>query len=53
MGKEVKTMNYEKPSVALVASAVEAVKSQTTKDVDPFPDNIHMFVTVAAYEADE
>ena len=45
-------MNYEKPNIALAASAVEAVKGDQTKHSDPYPDN-NMFVTSGAYQADE
>lgn len=43
-------MNYEKPNVALVASAVEAVKS-SQKDLNDIVDQLRS--TVSAYEADE
>lgn len=46
-------MNYEKPNITLVASAAEAVTSQTHKDDVLVPDSSQMFVTSAAYEADE
>ena len=44
-------MNYEKPNVALVASAVEAVKGEG-KDDSPLQDAVHT-VTMSAYQADE
>jgi hypothetical protein len=44
-------MNYEKPNVALVASAVEAVKSQNKNDT-PIVDALG-FDTPSAYQADE
>jgi len=37
-------MKYNKPHIALAASAVEAVKGDQTKHSDPLPDN-NMFVT--------
>jgi len=49
-GKEEKYMNYEKPHVALVASAIETIKT-SSKGQDPNPDS--QFVTEPAYEADE
>ena len=44
-------MNYEKPNVALVASAVEAVKGQNKTD-SPVLDG-HFGDTMGAYESDE
>ena len=43
-------MKYEKPNVALVASAVEAVKGGPPKDSDQIDSTQ---TTVNAYEADE
>jgi hypothetical protein len=43
-------MNYEKPHIALVASAIETIKT-SSKGQDPNPDS--QFVTEPAYEADE
>jgi hypothetical protein len=44
-------MAYEKPTIALVASAIEAVQGTTQKTSPPvdFPG----MVTVSAYQADE
>lgn len=43
-------MKYEKPNLALVASAVEAIKGGPPKDSDQIDTNQS---TVNAYEADE
>lgn len=51
-GKEVKYMKYEKPNIALIASAVEAVKGDQTKHADPTID-CPLFVTSGAYQSDE
>ncbi len=50
-GKEVKIMNYEKPNVALVASAAEAVKGSGKN----FPQEVDqpLGTTISAYESDE
>ncbi len=45
-------MNYEKPRFTLVASAIEAVKGNPTKETDPFFDCVG-FQTQNAYQADE
>jgi len=44
-------MNYQKPNIALVASAVEAVQGTTAKD--DFSSDGPQEVSDAAYEADE
>lgn len=45
-------MNYEKPELALIASAVQAVKGDPTKDMtDTFDGN--GWSTPGAYQADE
>jgi hypothetical protein len=51
--KEVKTMKYVRPEVAVLASAIAAIHG--TKNVDSIPDmfpdtRVH---SLAAYEADE
>jgi hypothetical protein len=45
-------MKYEKPNIALIASAVEAVKGDQTKHADPTID-CPLFVTSGAYQSDE
>jgi len=54
-GKEVKKMKYAKPEVAVLASAIHAVKGQMSKSIDPPPDftTSTTWHTPAAYEADE
>jgi hypothetical protein len=44
-------MNYEKPNVALVASAIEAIKNDGKEDPVQ-PDNA-LVSTIGAYQADE
>ena len=44
-------MNYEKPNVALVSSAVQAVKGTQAKDDTPIDGSV--LVSDAAYESDE
>lgn len=49
--KEVKIMKYEKPEIAVVASAIEAVQNAIIKQ-SPALDN-RLQTTVAAYQSDE
>jgi hypothetical protein len=50
--KEVETMRYEKPEVALVDAAIAAIEDQAgNKTLDPVHDGI--FPTDPAYQADE
>jgi hypothetical protein len=44
-------MKYEKPEIALIGSAVEAVQNSMIKQ-SPQTDN-HLETTVAAYQSDE
>jgi hypothetical protein len=45
-------MKYEKPNIAVIASAVEAVKNSSQKGLNNDPDT--SFVpTIPAYESDE
>ena len=48
-------MKYAKPEVAVLASAIHAVKGQMSKSIDPPPDftTSTTWHTPAAYEADE
>ena len=50
-GKEVKTMKYVKPEIAVLARAMAAVQGMT-KDVSNVPDSPRVH-SVPAYEADE
>lgn len=50
--KEVETMRYEKPEVALVDAAIAAIEDQAgNKTLDPVHDGIRP--TDPAYQADE
>jgi hypothetical protein len=45
-------MKYEKPQIALLGSAVKAVKGNQTKEDDPWFD-MSGYATQSAYQADE
>lgn len=45
-------MNYEKPTVGLIASAVETIKSEV-KETDQIVDSKFELSTPSAYQADE
>jgi hypothetical protein len=44
-------MKYEKPEIALVASAIDAVQSSMIKQLPPHDNSLQ--TTVAAYQSDE
>ena len=44
-------MKYEKPEIALVASAIDAVQSSMIKQLPPNDNSLE--TTVAAYQSDE
>lgn len=44
-------MKYEKPQIALIASAVDAVQSSMIKQLPPRDNSLE--TTVAAYQSDE
>ena len=47
-------MNYEKPEIVSIASAVEVVKGDQAKHLDPNQDSaIPTYNTASAYQADE
>jgi hypothetical protein len=50
-GKEVKTMKYEKPEIAVVGSAIEAVQNSNIKAF--LPTDSPQGTTVGAYHSDE
>lgn len=46
-------MNYEKPTLAVLDSAIAAIQSHTAKTLVPTPDMSSSFQSNSAYEADE
>lgn len=44
-------MKYEKPTIALVAPAIDAVQSSLIKQLPPHDNSLQ--TTVAAYQSDE
>jgi hypothetical protein len=48
-----KTMNYEKPQVVVLGSAVEAIQNSQNKPAPNALDGSKEYSTNAAYEADE
>jgi hypothetical protein len=44
-------MKYEKPEIALVTSAIDAVQSSMIKQLPPHDNSLQ--TTVAAYQSDE
>jgi hypothetical protein len=51
IGKEVNTVKYEKPEIAVVGSAIEAVQNSMIKQAPPLDSPTAS--NVAAYESDE
>jgi hypothetical protein len=46
-------MKYNKPEVAVLGSAVDAIQSSTVKQIHRVQDQLFELATNSAYEADE